>query len=123
MHSSAFAVKALLAFIFLTAALLGTHCLVNRTGTPVASLKVHILLASASLIVVGTLSAMSALDKGAAVGYAFLGFVVFKMFVIGYLAVCVPEFNAALIPHFILFWTYLAAEAVVAVMLVKQNKI
>lgn len=85
--------------------------------------RIHLLLAVMSLIVVLTVSAVYWAGHQQKIGFAFLGFVVFKMFGIGYLTVFQPEFRKHIILYFIVFWFYLFVEAYISVKLLrKQDK-
>lgn len=96
--------------------------LVNIYNLP-RNYDIHFLLFIMSFIVVLSVNAMFWLGFYDKIGFAYLGFVVFKMFGVGYLAFFEKDFKENIILFFILFWMYLFMEAWVAVSyLVNKNK-
>ncbi len=96
--------------------------LVNFYNFP-QSYNIHILLFAMSLIVVLSVSAIGWFGFYNKIGFTYLGFVVFKMFGIGYLFFFKEGFKENVILFFILFWIYLFMEAWVAISLLGKQKI
>lgn len=85
------------------------------------SYKIHFLMFFITLICVLSVSAVFILDKKDIIGFVFLGFVVFKFFAIGYIAMFEPDFKKAIVPYFVLYWLYLAIEVFYVIKLVKKQ--
>lgn len=109
------------AFLSAAAVLFLAQYVLKQLGILHLNQKIHILLFLLSMIVVLSLSVAFFMGKKDIIGYMFLGFVVFKMFGVGYIAKFLPGFRENLIPFFIVFWIYLALEAFIAVKFI-QNK-
>lgn len=117
------AAKSVLFFMLVVAGCFAIQYILDSNKWLRMDYHIHILLAVMSLIVVLTLSVVYAAGHQEKLGFIFLGFVVFKMFGIGYLAVFQQEFKAHIILYFMVFWFYLFVEAVIAVHLIRKNKI
>ena len=83
--------------------------------------KIHFLMFFITLICVLSVSVVFILDKKNIIGFVFLGFVVFKFFAIGYIAMFEPDFKKAIVPYFVLYWLYLAIEVFYVIKLVKKQ--
>lgn len=65
--------------------------------------------------------AVFGLKKKNIIGFIFLGFVVFKLFAIGYIALFEKDFKNNLLAYFSIYWLYLAVEVAVVVALVRKQ--
>lgn len=117
------AAKSVLFFILVVAGCFAAQYVLEGSQWLRIGYRIHFLLAVMSFIVVLTVSAVYWAGHQQKIGFVFLGFVVFKMFGIGYLAVFQPEFRKHIILYFMVFWFYLFVEAVISVRLIKKNKI
>lgn len=68
-----------------------------------------------------TILIVFALEKKNIIGFIFLGFVVFKFFAMGYIAVFQKEFRLNIVPYFIVYWIYLITEVFFVLWLVKKQ--
>lgn len=87
----------------------------------VLSYKIHFLLFFVTFISVATVLGIFSFNKKNIIGFVFLGFVVFKLFAIGYIAMFEEDFKNNLIPYFLIYWLYLAIEVIVVVGLVRKQ--
>ncbi|MFW2136434.1 hypothetical protein ACK2M7_09175 [Chryseobacterium sp. TY4] len=85
------------------------------------SYRIHFLLFFITLIGVLTMLAVFGLKKKNIIGFIFLGFVVFKLFAIGYIALFEKDFKNNLLAYFAIYWLYLAVEVAVVLALVRKQ--
>lgn len=85
------------------------------------SYKIHFLLFFITFIGVATIILAYIFGKKNVLGFIFLGFVIFKLFGIGYIAIFEPNFKNNLLIYFIIYWLYLAVETLLVVSLVKKQ--
>lgn len=85
------------------------------------SYKIHFLMFFVTLISLLTILVVFALEKKNIIGFIFLGFVVFKIFAIGYVAMFEKDFELNIIPYFVLYWIYLLIEVIFVLKLVKKQ--
>lgn len=110
-----------LIFLFVSLILFGLQYVLGSQEIINLSYRIHFLFFVITLICVATLSLVYVLGKKDILGFVFLGFVIFKFFAIGYIAVFQSEFKEHLIPYFILYWVYLLLEVVFVLRLVKKQ--
>lgn len=97
------------------------HWLFVNQEVVVLSYKIHFLLFFITFIGVATVLLAYILGKRNILGFIFLGFVIFKLFAIGYIAVFEPDFKNNLLIYFMIYWFYLAVETVLIIGLVKKQ--
>ncbi|MGV4412928.1 hypothetical protein [Chryseobacterium sp. T1] len=110
-----------LIFIAFSAFLFLTQFLLAQQGIVSLNYKIHFLMFFVTLICILSVSLVFILNKKDVIGFVFLGFVVFKFFAIGYIAMFEPDFKKAIVPYFVLYWLYLAIEVFYVIKLVKKQ--
>ena len=113
--------KGLGLFLLLSAVLFIVQWQLEENNVVVLSYKIHILMFFITLISLLTILVVFALEKKNIIGFIFLGFVVFKFFAMGYIAVFQKEFRLNIVPYFVLYWIYLLIEVVFVLKLVKKQ--
>lgn len=113
--------KGLGLFLLMSAVLFGLQWQLGEKNVVVLNYKIHFLIFFITLISLLTILIVFALEKKKIIGFIFLGFVVFKMFAIGYIALFEEDFKLHVVPYFILYWIYLLIEVVFILKLVKKQ--
>ncbi|MCD1117018.1 hypothetical protein [Chryseobacterium turcicum] len=113
--------KGLGLFLLMSALLFVLQWQLAENNVIVLNYKIHILIFFITLISLLTMFVVFILEKKNIIGFIFLGFVVFKFFAMGYIAVFQEEFKLNIIPYFILYWIYLTIEVVFVLKLVKKQ--
>ncbi len=108
-------------FLLLSLILFGGQYILEQQGSLNLSYRIHFLFFVITLICVVTLSIVFVFNKKDILGFVFLGFVIFKFFAIGYIAVFQPEFRLNLIPYFVIYWVYLLLEVIFVLRLVRKS--
>lgn len=108
-------------FLLLSALLFIAQWKLAENNVVVLNYKIHILIFFITLISLVTILVVFALEKKNIIGFIFLGFVVFKIFAIGYIAVFQKDFELNIIPYFVIYWIYLLIEVVFVLKLVKKQ--
>lgn len=108
-------------FLLLSALLFIVQWQLAENNVVVLNYKIHILIFFITLISLVTILVVFALEKKNIIGFIFLGFVVFKIFAIGYIAVFQKDFELNIIPYFVIYWIYLLIEVVFVLKLVKKQ--
>lgn len=85
------------------------------------SFRIHFLIFFITFISIASIFVVYGLGKKDVLGFVFLGFVVFKLFAIGYIAVFQKGFKENLLAYFVLYWLYLTLEVVVLVRLIRNQ--
>lgn len=85
------------------------------------SFRIHFLIFFITFISIASIFVVYGLGKKDILGFVFLGFVVFKLFAIGYIAVFQKGFKENLLAYFVLYWLYLVLEVVVLVRLIRNQ--
>lgn len=111
--------------IFLVFSLLifGGNWFLNYYNNLNISYKIHFLIFILAFIVVMTLLVCNEVGFADKIGFIFLGFVVFKMFAMGYVAIFQQGFKENVIGYFVLYWLYLGLETGILVSLLKKQDI
>jgi len=110
-----------LIFLVFSAILFLVQYLLEQQGVIALNYKIHFLLFFITFICILSISFVFVLKKKNIIGFIFLGFVVFKIFAIGYIALFEPDFEKAILPYFALYWLYLAIEVFYVIKLVKKQ--
>lgn len=113
--------KGLGLFLVLSALLFIVQWQLAENNVVMLSYKIHILMFFITLICLLMILVVFALGKKNVIGFIFLGFVVFKFFAMGYIAVFQKDFRLNIVPYFILYWVYLLIEVVFVLKLVKKQ--
>lgn len=113
--------KGLGLFLLLSAILFIIQWQLTENNVIVLNYKIHILIFFITLISLLTMFVVFILGKKNIIGFIFLGFVVFKMFAMGYIAVFQKDFELNIVPYFVLYWLYLLIEVVFVLKLVKKQ--
>lgn len=113
--------KVLGLFLLLSAILFIIQWQLAEKNVMVLNYKIHILIFFITLISLLTMFVVFILEKKNIIGFIFLGFVVFKMFAMGYIAVFQKDFELNIVPYFVLYWIYLLIEVVFVLKLVKKQ--
>lgn len=113
--------KGLGIFLLMSAVLFIAQWQLAEKNVVVLNYKIHFLIFFITLISLLTILIVFALEKKNIIGFIFLGFVVFKMFAIGYIALFQEDFKLNVVPYFILYWIYLLIEVVFILKLVKKQ--
>lgn len=113
--------KGLGLFLLLSAVLFIVQWQLEENNVVVLSYKIHILMFFITLISLLTILVVFALEKKNIIGFIFLGFVVFKIFAMGYIAIFQKDFELNIVPYFILYWIYLLIEVIFVLKLVKKQ--
>ncbi|MGO4710775.1 hypothetical protein AB4Y90_17050 [Chryseobacterium sp. 2TAF14] len=113
--------KGLGVFLLLSAVLFVLQWQLAENNVVVLDYKIHILIFFVTLISLLTILVVFALEKKNVIGFIFLGFVVFKFFAMGYIAVFQKDFRLHIVPYFVLYWVYLLIEVVFVLKLVKKQ--
>lgn len=85
--------------------------------------RIHILIFVLTLIVVVSISLFYSFGSEDKIGFVYLGFVIFKMFGMSYLAVFQNDFKNNILIYFGIFWIYLTIETTLILKFLKVNKI
>lgn len=113
--------KGLGLFLLLSAILFIIQWQLAEKNVMVLNYKIHILIFFITLISLLTMFVVFVLEKKNIIGFIFLGFVVFKMFAMSYIAVFQKDFELNIVPYFVLYWVYLLIEVVFVLKLVKKQ--
>jgi hypothetical protein len=113
--------KGLALFLLISGVLFGLQWQLAENGVIALDYKIHVLMFVVTLISLLTILIVFATGKKDVIGFIFLGFVVFKFFAMGYVAVFQKEFRLHIVPYFILYWIYLAVEVVFVLKMVKKQ--
>lgn len=113
--------KGLGIFLLMSAVLFIAQWQLVEKNVVVLNYKIHFLIFFITLISLLTILIVFALEKKNIIGFIFLGFVVFKMFAIGYIALFQEDFKLNVVPYFILYWIYLLIEVIFILKLVKKQ--
>lgn len=113
--------KGLGLFLLLSVVLFIVQWQLEENNVLVLSYKIHILMFFITLISLLTILVVFALEKKNIIGFIFLGFVVFKIFAMGYIAIFQKDFELNIVPYFILYWIYLLIEVIFVLKLVKKQ--
>lgn len=108
-------------FVVFSTLLFLVQYMLAQQSIVVLNYRIHFLLFFVTFICILTISLVFILNKKNIIGFIFLGFVVFKIFAIGYIALFEPDFEKAILPYFALYWLYLAIEVFYVVKLVKKQ--
>lgn len=115
------ALKQCLYFLIISGILFGLHWLFSGKAWFPSDFNIHILLFALTFIVVVSIAIFYIFSSSDKIGFVYLGFVIFKMFGIGYLAVFQNGFREYLLVYFVIFWIYLAVEATLVVNFLKKK--
>lgn|GEM_PF-627665 len=121
MEKSLIVLKGLGLFLLLSALLFLLQWQLAENNVLVLNYRIHILIFFVTLISLLTILIVFALEKKNIIGFIFLGFVVFKFFAMGYIAVFQKEFRLHIVPYFVLYWVYLLIEVIFVLKLVKKQ--
>lgn len=110
-----------LGFLLISTVFFGAQYLLKEQEILNLDFKIHFFIFFVSFISLATILSVFAFGKTGWIGFFFLGFVLFKIIAIAYIAIKEPEFQKNLISYFILYWLYLAIEVVYVVKLVKKQ--
>lgn len=113
--------KGLGLFLLFSAVLFILQWQLAENNVVVLSYKIHFLMFFVTLISLLTILVVFALEKKNIIGFIFLGFVVFKIFAIGYVAMFEKDFELNIVPYFVLYWIYLLIEVIFVLKLVKKQ--
>ncbi|MFC7347166.1 hypothetical protein ACFQO9_10600 [Chryseobacterium zhengzhouense] len=113
--------KGLGLFLLISAVLFVLQWQLAENNVVVLNYKIHVLIFFITLISLLTILIVFALEKKNIIGFIFLGFVVFKFFAMGYIAVFQKEFRLNIVPYFVLYWIYLLVEVIFVLKLVKKQ--
>lgn len=113
--------KGLGLFLLFSAVLFIIQWQLAENNVVMLSYKIHILMFFVTLISLLTILVVFALEKKNIIGFIFLGFVVFKIFAIGYVAMFEKDFELNIVPYFVLYWIYLLIEVIFVLKLVKKQ--
>lgn len=113
--------KGLGLFLLISAVLFALQWQLAENNVVELNYKIHILIFFITLISLLTILIVFAFEKKNVIGFIFLGFVVFKFFAMGYVAVFQKEFRLNIVPYFVLYWVYLLVEVVFVLKLVKKQ--
>ncbi|QQQ28554.1 hypothetical protein [Chryseobacterium indoltheticum] len=113
--------KGLGLFLLFSAVLFIIQWQLAENNVVVLSYKIHFLMFFVTLISLLTILVVFALEKKNIIGFIFLGFVVFKIFAIGYIAMFEKDFELNIVPYFVLYWIYLLIEVIFVLKLVKKQ--
>lgn len=113
--------KGLGLFLLFSAVLFIIQWQLAENNVVVLSYKIHFLMFFVTLISLLTILIVFALEKKNIIGFIFLGFVVFKIFAIGYIAMFEKDFELNIVPYFVLYWIYLLIEVIFVLKLVKKQ--
>lgn len=113
--------KGLGLFLLFSAVLFIIQWQLAENNVVMLSYKIHFLMFFVTLISLLTILVVFALEKKNIIGFIFLGFVVFKIFAIGYVAMFEKDFELNIVPYFVLYWIYLLVEVIFVLKLVKKQ--
>jgi len=113
--------KGLGLFLLFSAVLFIIQWQLAENNVVMLSYKIHFLMFFVTLISLLTILIVFALEKKNIIGFIFLGFVVFKIFAIGYVAMFEKDFELNIVPYFVLYWIYLLIEVIFVLKLVKKQ--
>ncbi len=108
-------------FLVLAFLLFGIQWFLQQKDILDLNFKIHFLIFFVTAISLITIFIVFALGKKNVIGFVFLGFVVFKFFAMGYIAVFQKDFKTHLIPYFVVYWLYLLIEVVFVLKLIKKQ--
>lgn len=108
-------------FLVFSAILFLVQYILAQQGVMALNYRIHFLLFFVTFICILSISLVFVLKKKNIIGFVFLGFVVFKIFAIGYIALFEPDFEKAILPYFALYWLYLAVEVFYVIKFVKKQ--
>ncbi|WP_312076098.1 hypothetical protein [Chryseobacterium sp.] len=113
--------KGLGLFLLISAVVFAVQWQLAENNIFTLNYKIHFLIFVVTLISLLTILIVYATGKKDVIGFIFLGFVVFKFFAMGYIAVFQKEFRLNIVPYFVLYWIYLAVEVVFVLKMVKKQ--
>lgn len=108
-------------FLAFSALLFGLQWFLAEKNVLVLDYKIHFLIFFVTLISLLTLSIVFLTGKKNIIGFAFLGFVIFKIFAIASIAVFQEDFKLHVLPYFALYWIYLAVEVFFVIKLLRKQ--
>lgn len=108
-------------FLVFSAILFGLQWFLADKNVLILDYKIHFLMFFVTLISLITMLAVFLSKKKDILGFVFLGFVIFKFFAMGYIAVFQKEFRLNIVPYFVIYWFYLLVEVVFVLKLVKKQ--
>lgn len=108
-------------FLLLTALFFGCQWFLEHQNIIQLSYKIHFLLFFVTFISLITILVVFGLEKKNAIGFVFLGFVIFKFFAMGYVAVFQKDFRLHIVPYFVIYWLYLMIEVIFVLKLIKKQ--
>lgn len=108
-------------FLVFSAILFGLQWFLADKNVLILDYKIHFLIFFVTLISLITMLAVFLSKKKDILGFVFLGFVIFKFFAMGYIAVFQKEFKLHIVPYFVIYWLYLLVEVVFVLKLVKKQ--
>jgi hypothetical protein len=108
-------------FLAFSAFLFGLQWFLAEKNVLVLDYKIHFLIFFVTLISLLTLSVVFLTGKKNIIGFAFLGFVIFKIFAIAYIAVFQEDFKLHVLPYFALYWIYLVVEVFFVIKLLRKQ--
>lgn len=85
------------------------------------SYNIHFLIFFITFICILTTLLIDTFVKKGIVGFLFLGFVLFKLFAIGYIAIFQKDFRENVLYYFSIYWLYLIIEVLSLVGLMKKQ--
>ena len=121
MKNTVFALMVLGVFVLATLFLFGIQWGIAQQNILELNYKTHILIAFMTALTIITMLVLFILGKKNILGFVFLGFVIFKFFAMGYIAVFQKDFKTHLIPYFVVYWLYLLIEVVFVLKLIKKQ--
>lgn len=121
MKNSKFIFAGLSLFLVISSMLFALQWFLSEYDILHLDFKIHFLIFFITLIGLLTMFGVFALEKKNIIGFIFLGFVIFKMFAMGYIAMFQEEFKHHIVPYFILYWVYLLVEVIFVLKLIKKQ--
>lgn len=113
--------KQLILFLVFSTLMFLCQFLFERWELVYLEYKIHFLLFFITFIGVVTALLLYLLGRRDVLGFVFLGFVVFKLFAMGYIALFESDFKKKLLVYFLIYWFYLVAEVFVLVKLMQKT--
>ncbi len=121
MKNSRFIFTGLILFLIISSSLFAGQYFLSENNIVDLDYRIHFLIFFITLIGLIAIFAVSALGKKDVVGFVFLGFVIFKMFAMGYIALFQPNFKDNIIAYFGIYWLYLLIEVLFVLRLIKKQ--
>lgn len=114
-------IKQTLYFFVLSSIMFVLHWFLVNQGVANLSYKIHFLLFFVTFISILAIFAAYVLGKRNILGFIFLGFVIFKLFAIGYIAIFEANFKVNLLKYLLIYWIYLIMETIYVITLIKKQ--